>query len=96
MRLLPCIACALACATPRMGTLGAATEGPDASELDGVYAAFSAGYDRLDAAAVAALYTEDALYLGAENDVLRGRREIEAHLRSFFDRVRDRNGKLAI
>lgn len=64
--------------------------------LDAVYERFAAGYDALDPAAVAALYTVDALYLPAGEPTRRGRDEIAAGFRGFFDAVRSNGERLAI
>lgn len=68
-----------------------ATHGPGAAAhpgLDAIYATFSKGYETLDPAAVANLYTEDALYLQPGDDILRGRKGILANFTGFFDSVR--------
>lgn len=65
-------------------------------ELDGVYARFARAYDELDAAALGALYTTDALYLPAGGPIQRGREEIEAGFRRFFDHVRSADARLEI
>lgn len=65
-------------------------------ELDGVYARFARAYDALDPAALGALYTADALYLPAGGPMQRGREEIEAGFRRFFDHVRSADARLAI
>jgi uncharacterized protein (TIGR02246 family) len=64
--------------------------------LDAVYAAFRGAYARLDAPAVAALYHHDAIYLAAGAAPKRGRGEIEAGFRSFFNQVRQGGGTLAL
>ncbi len=65
-------------------------------ELDGVYARFARAYDELDSAALGALYTTDALYLPAGGPIQRGREEVEAGFRSFFDHVRSADARLEI
>jgi uncharacterized protein (TIGR02246 family) len=64
--------------------------------VDAIYHRFSAAYDTLDAAAVAALYTADALYLAPGNEVMRGRSAIGDSFSGFFDSVRAEGGRLAI
>lgn len=64
--------------------------------LDAVYATFSQGYTALDPAAVANLYTEDALYLEPGGDVLQGRKAILANFTGFFDSVREAGSTLRI
>ncbi len=49
----------------------------DYRAIDEVYRVFSEAYDLADPKLVAALYTEDALYLAPGGDVLRGREAIE-------------------
>jgi uncharacterized protein (TIGR02246 family) len=66
------------------------------SGIDGVYEQFAAAYDRLDPEAVAALYTEEALYLAPGSDVRRGRAAIRDVFAGFFDWVRGRPGGVAI
>lgn len=76
-----------------------ATHGPGAAPhagLDAIYATFSKGYETLDPAAVANLYTEDALYLEPGSDVSRGRKAILANFTGFFDSVRDSGSKVRI
>jgi len=100
---LPCLLLALVAfllgATP-VPVAAQASPAPDATELDrnldAVYAAFRGAYARLDARAVAALYHDDALYLAAGEAPKRGRGEIEAGFRSFFDGVREGGGTLAL
>jgi ketosteroid isomerase-like protein len=67
-------------------------------ELDKVYAAFTDGYAKLDAAAVGALYEEDALYLTPTDSrsIIRGSRDIAAQFAEFFDSVENDGGRLAI
>lgn len=64
--------------------------------VDAIYHRFAAGYDRLDAAAVADLYTPDALYLAPGNEVMRGRAAIGDSFAGFFGAVRAQGGRLAI
>jgi uncharacterized protein (TIGR02246 family) len=76
-----------------------ATHGPGATAhpgLDAIYATFSKGYETLDPAAVANLYTEDALYLVPGNDVLRGRKAILSNFTGFFDSIREAGSKIRI
>lgn len=64
--------------------------------VDAVYRRFAAAYDALDTAAVADLYTADALYLLPGNEVMRGRDAIRGNFAGFFDAVRSEGGRLAI
>lgn len=64
--------------------------------VDAVYERFAAAYDALDEAAVAALYTADALYLVPGNEVMRGRDAIRDTFAGFFHAVRSEGGRLAI
>jgi uncharacterized protein (TIGR02246 family) len=64
--------------------------------VDAVYERFAAAYDALDGAAVADLYTADALYLVPGNEVMRGRDAIRGNLAGFLDAVRREGGRLAI
>ena len=76
-----------------------ATHGPGAAShagLDAIYATFSKGYETLDPAAVANLYTEDALYLEPDSDVARGRKAVLANFTGFFDSVRDSGSTIRI
>jgi uncharacterized protein (TIGR02246 family) len=97
--LVPFLLLALLGAVPRAGAQPAvsldAGVAPHAG-LDALYAGFAAAYDRLDAAAVAALYTEDAVYLAPGAEVLRGRREVEAYFERAFRPAREGGGRSAI
>lgn len=64
--------------------------------VDAVYERFGGAYDALDPAAVADLYTTDALYLVPGNEVMRGRHAIRDNFAGFFDAVRSEGGRLAI
>ncbi|MEW6737571.1 MAG: hypothetical protein AB1489_40190, partial [Acidobacteriota bacterium] len=64
--------------------------------LDEVYRRFSEGYKKLDAASVANLYTETAAYLAPGKNIQIGRQKILENFFSFFDSVRQRNGRLEI
>lgn len=64
--------------------------------LDAVYAAFSKAYETLDPATVANLYTEDALYLEPQSDVLRGRKAILDNFTGFFGSVREAGSTIRI
>ncbi len=65
-------------------------------QLDGVYAGFRAAYARLDAAAVANLYTEDALYLAGEGKPRRGTAPIRKLFDEFFSSVRRDSARLEL
>lgn len=69
---------------------------PPHDGLDGVYRRFVRAYRELDSATMGALYTADALYLPAGGPMQRGREEVEAGFRSFFDHVRAGGATLAI
>lgn len=64
--------------------------------LDDVYRRFSEGYRKLDAASVAALYTESAAYLAPGAEIQIGGPKILEIFSGFFDSVRKQNGKLEI
>lgn len=64
--------------------------------IDAVYATFSDAYERLDAKMVSGLYTDDALYLTPESDIMRGRDVIFKSFSGFFDAIRRVGGKLDI
>ena len=64
--------------------------------IDAVYQKFDAAYQALSAEAVAALYTEDALYLSPASDVLRGRADIEKAFRRMFDQAKSDGSTLRI
>lgn len=64
--------------------------------LDKVYRRFSEGYKKLDAKSVAELYTETAAYLVPGREIQIGRPKIAESFNSFFDSVRQQDGKLEI
>ena len=64
--------------------------------IDAIYARFSEGYKKLDPAMVANLYTENAAYLAPGQDLDIGRQKVLASFTSFFDSVRQKNGRLGI
>lgn len=64
--------------------------------IDAVYQKFDAAYQALSAEAVAALYTEDALYLSPASDVLRGREDIERSFRPMFVQAKGDGSRLRI
>jgi uncharacterized protein (TIGR02246 family) len=64
--------------------------------IDAVYATFSRAYETLDPAAVANLYTEDALYLEPGGDIRRGRKAILDNFTGFFDSVREAGSTVRI
>lgn len=93
---LVCLLSILGCASGpgvRSGSEGAI---PPHAPTDRIYEKFSEAYVALDPSLVASLYTEDAVYLQPQGDVMRGRAAIEENFRSFFDRVRDRGDSLRI
>jgi uncharacterized protein (TIGR02246 family) len=65
-------------------------------QLDGVYAGFRAAYARLDPAAVANLYTVDALYLDGEAKPRRGAAAIKKLFDEFFSSVRRDSARLEL
>lgn len=64
--------------------------------VDEIYRRFNEGYRKLDAAQVAGLYTEDALYLAPGSDIQRGRKVIEDQFASFFRSVQNDGARLEI
>lgn len=64
--------------------------------LDDIYRRFTEGYRKLDAAQVAGLYTEDALYLAPGADLQRGRGAIEGQFAGFFRTVQSEGARLEI
>jgi uncharacterized protein (TIGR02246 family) len=76
-----------------------ATRGPGAAAhpgLDAIYTTFSKAYETLEPAAVANLYTEDALYLAPGGDILRSRKAILDNFTGFFGSVREAGSTLRI
>lgn len=66
------------------------------SGLDSTYRQFVEGYKKLDAAQVAGLYAEDAIYLSPGNEIQRGRDTIQQVFSDFFRATRENNGNLEI
>lgn len=66
------------------------------SGVDDIYRRFTEGYRKLDAAQVANLYTEDALYLAPGTDIQRGRKVIEELFTNFFRSVHSSGARLEI
>lgn len=64
-------------------------DGRAAPELDALYDRFSAAYEELDLDALAALYTDDALYLPPEGGIREGREAVRASFANFFDWARE-------
>jgi ketosteroid isomerase-like protein len=64
--------------------------------VDAVYGRFAQGYRTLDAALVAAQYSDAAAYLAPGKPAEFGRVRIEAHFSGFFSDVKRKGGKLAI
>lgn len=64
--------------------------------LDEIYRRFAEGYKKLDAAAVANLYTETAAYLAPGQNLDIGRQKVLETFTKFFDSVRQRNGRMEI
>ena len=65
-------------------------------EIDAIYQRFQLAYEKLDAEMVAGLYTDDALYLVPDNDVMRGKENIRKNFAVFFDYNRNQGRKLNI
>ena len=65
-------------------------------EIDAIYQRFQLAYEKLDAEMVAGLYTDDALYLVPDNDVMRGKENIRKNFSVFFDYNRNQGRKLNI
>lgn len=68
----------------------------DRAAIDSVYHRFSVAYTLLDPDSVAELYTEDALYLPAAGDVIRGRPAIRTNFANFFGSVRESGRQVRI
>ncbi len=64
--------------------------------LDAIYGGFAEGYKKLNAAAVANLYSETAAYLAPGKKIEIGRARVLASFTEFFDSVRQANGRLEI
>lgn len=64
--------------------------------LDAVYRRFTEGYKKLDAASVANLYSETAAYLAPQSNIQIGRQKVLGIFTSFFDSVKQQNGRLEI
>jgi uncharacterized protein (TIGR02246 family) len=64
--------------------------------LDEIYRRFSEAYKNLDSTSVANLYSDTAVYLAPGSNVQIGRQKVSAIFTSFFDSVRQRNGRLEI
>jgi uncharacterized protein (TIGR02246 family) len=64
--------------------------------LDAIYRRFSEGYNKLDPASVANLYSETAAYLAPGKEIGIGRGKVLATFTEFFDSVRQGNGRLEI
>src|SRR5688572_3503811 len=65
------------------------------ADIDAIYAAFSAGYKKLNAAEVARLYTASAAYLAPKENIQSGQ-QIEANFARFFERLKQRGSSAAI
>lgn len=92
MRRLLLPALVLAALAPRPARAQAPDSAAVAAELDAVYARFTEGYRQADAALVAALYHEDALYLQPDTDIVRGRAAIADLFARFLEPFRRRGG----
>ena len=66
------------------------------SGLDEIYRRFTEGYKKLDAAAVANLYTETAAYLAPGQNLEVGREKVLGTFTRFFDSERQRKGRVEI
>ena len=67
-----------------------------ARELTGLYNGFIEAYEAGDAAALVSRYTEDAALIEPDKPPIRGRDNIAAHLREWFQRFRFSRGRWAI
>ncbi len=65
-------------------------------EIDGIYQRFQLAYEKLDAEMVAELYTDNALYLVPDNDVMRGRENIRKNFATFFEYNKNQGTNLNI
>ena len=65
-------------------------------QIDEVYASFRDAYARLDPAAVAGLYADDALYLAGDSELRRGTAAIRAVFETFFSSVRADSARLEL
>lgn len=64
--------------------------------IDEVYRRFSDAYRQLAADSVGALYTDDALYLPPEGDIVRSRLAITERFKGFFEAVRQQGRSVRI
>ncbi len=64
--------------------------------LDETYRRFTEGYKKLDAASVVNLYSETAAYLAPGSNIQIGQQKVSGIFTSFFDSVKQRNGRLEI
>jgi uncharacterized protein (TIGR02246 family) len=72
-------------AVPTVSTSGG--RAGDTLRIDELFLQFAEGYRTLNAEAVAALYTDDAIYLAPEGDPVRGREAIADRFREIFARA---------
>jgi uncharacterized protein (TIGR02246 family) len=91
-----CLASASPGAAQQNSALGEADSIALTRQLDEVYAGFREAYARLDAAAVANLYTADALYLDGEAKPRRGAAPIRKLFDEFFSSVRRDSARLEL
>lgn len=61
---------------------------PAHREIDAIYKSFSDAYRTLDVEKVSNLYTEDAVYLPPNDNILQGREQIRPTFKSFFDWIK--------
>lgn len=65
-------------------------------EIDAIYRQFGEAYQTLDFEKVTNLYSENAAYLPPDNDILKGRDQIGATFRTFFDWVKKEGRTMTI
>lgn len=65
-------------------------------QLDEIYRRFTEGYKKLDAATIANLYSETAVYLAPEDNIQVGRQKVSEIFNGFFNSVKQQNGRLEI
>jgi uncharacterized protein (TIGR02246 family) len=65
-------------------------------EIDSIYHRFNEAYEKLDAEIVAGLYTDDAMYLVPDNEVIRGRENIRKNFANFFEYNKQKGTNLSI
>lgn len=87
---------AIAQAPPAADVLTFAPGAAASADVDGIYRRFRAAYRGLDLEAAANLYTDDAMYLAPESEIVRGRPAIRKIFEGLFSAVKQRGGQLDI